>query len=235
MPKCKHYSFEAIAALEYQPGVAGKAATNHMKLYHLAASMHAPVLAEFGTAQGESTCLLLQACEANGGHLYSVDVDDCSDVAESAAWTFIQSDDLNQDYIFAQAPALAAGIDLLFIDSLHKAEHVHKLLMAWFPYVKANGYILFHDIDPTPYLPGQRKANFRAGLAYAEIGRVVKDFFYANEEHLFLEFHFGSTGIGIMKKLSPLGTVPRPAHPLLTPYQEFRQILYRVYLRLRHE
>ena len=216
MPACKYFSFDEMRRQENQPGLEGKVATHHMKLYHLVSAMEAPVVVEFGVDKGRSTCVFLQACEEKHGHLYSVDVQDCSDVAKSMAWTFIQQSDQEIDLILAQVPALKNGIDLLHIDSLHARDHVRKLLMKWYPYVKANGYITFHDVDPTPYLKGQRKDSPRHEQEAIGIAEVIREFFYANEDQLFLEYHFGSTGMGILRKLSPLGSGPSRRSPFVT-------------------
>lgn len=219
MAKCKYHNFEHYLKQENKPGLEGKIATHHMKLYRLVSDMHQPIVVEFGVDKGRTTCLFLEACEKNGGLLYSVDIKDCSDVSESDAWTFIQSDDQDIEKILSMAPKIAEGIDLLHIDSLHTAEHVSNLLLKWFPYVKAGGYITFHDIDETPYKLGRRKENRVSEKNIFELAQVVREFFYANEDGLFLEFHFGSTGLGIMKKLSLPGV--KPNHPLhITTFQE---------------
>lgn len=210
MPDCTHHDLQKLFSAEGQGGLFGKVATQHVKLYHLVKAMSAPTVLEFGVAQGMSTCLLAAACEETGGHLYSVDIVDCRAVVHSSVWTFIQQNDLNIDAILEAAPALRDGIDLLHIDSTHSEAHVRQQLMLWYPYVKANGYITFHDIDPTPYLAGQRKDNPRHEMEAVKLVDVIRGFFYANEDDLFLEFHFGSTGMGIMRKMSPQGTLPNP-------------------------
>ncbi len=214
MPQCTHHDLQHLFNQEGQPGLFGKVATQHVKLYRLAKTMTAPTILEFGVAQGMSTCLLAAACEETGGHLYSVDIVDCSAAVRSPAWTFIQQNDLNVEAILAAAPMLQNGIDLLHIDSAHSEAHVREQLMRWYPYVNANGYITFHDVDPTPYRSGQRKDNPRHELEAIKVSEVIRAFFYANEDDLFLEFHFGSTGMGIMRKLCPRGTRPNPPLPL---------------------
>lgn len=216
MPVCKYFNFDEFVRLENQPGLEGKVATHHLKLYHLAAKMEKPTIVEFGVDKGRSTCVFLQACEANGGHLYSLDIQDFSDVAQSDAWTFIQQSDQEVDALLTKAPAIKNGIDLLHVDSAHRREHVRSTLMKWFPYIKGGGYITFHDVDPTPYLKGQRKDNPRHEPEAIGISAIIREFFYANEDQLFLEYHFGSTGMGIMYKLSPFGTQPKQAIPIQT-------------------
>lgn len=210
MATCKYHNFDEMRALEHQPGLDGKVATHHLKLYHLVSALESPLVVEFGVDKGRSTCVFLQACEETGGRLVSVDVSDCREVAHSNAWTFVQQDDLDRARLLAAVPDLQDGIDLLHIDSLHSQEHVRQLLMTWYRDVKAGGYITFHDVDPTPYLRGQRKDSPRHEPEALGMARVIKNFFYANEDDLFLEYHFGSTGMGIMRKLSPLGTTPKP-------------------------
>jgi hypothetical protein len=114
----------------------------------------------------------------------------------------------------ARAPFLKDGVDLLYIDSLHRAHHVSKLLMLWYPYIKAGGFIALDDIDPFPYMRGQRKDNVEREIAWRAIGDTVIDFFYANRDDLFLEVHYGSTGLAILHKLAPFGREPAPPHPL---------------------
>jgi len=162
-----------------------------------------------GTGAGQSNFLLSKACEETGGHLYSIDIKDLSHVVSSSVCTFIQSDDTNIDYILNEYPELRKGINFLHIDSLHTKEHIIKQLTRWYPYIKQNAYITFHDVDNHPYTKGQRKENPGIAMDHAEMTEGIQEFFYANEDELFLEFHFGSTGMGFMKKVSPFGRKPR--------------------------
>ena len=117
--------------------------------------------------QGWSTGVLAHACEATGGVLVSLDIEDCSDVIESETWTFIQTDDRALDTVLAQAPILRQGIDLIYIDSLHDPRHVAHLIEMYYPLVKQDGWLAFDDIDPGPYLRGQRKDNAETGARLA--------------------------------------------------------------------
>lgn len=204
----KYYQPEEYFKYENIPGLKGKIATHHLKLFHLIESIEKPIVVECGTGKGQSTCLLLSACEKQKGKMLSLDIQNCSDVADSASWTFLQIDDRKADYIVSTVPYMQDGINLLHIDSLHTGAHVITLLMNWFPYIKKGGYITFHDIDPRPYKSGQRKSNPKVYADHCGLTQAIKEFFYANEDKLFLEYHFGSTGMGIMRKLSPLHSVP---------------------------
>jgi hypothetical protein len=64
------------------------------------------------------------------------------------------------------------------------------------------------------YRPGQWRERQDAARENAGVAKAVKEFFHANEDELFLEFHFGLTGMGIMKKLMPKGKSPNPTVPV---------------------
>jgi cephalosporin hydroxylase len=216
-PSWRLFTSEALDGyfkLENQPGKQAKISTQHLKLYHLVRAMDRPVVVECGVDVGISNLVLRAACEETDGHLNSIDIRDCSHVVSSPAGTFIQSDDRDVEAILRRAPAIAQGIDLIHIDSLHTEDHVKALLNAWFKYVKQGGYLTFHDIDNMLYRPGQWRASRPMAQNNAGVAKAVKEFFHANEDELFLEFHFGVTGMGIMKKLMPMDKTPNPAVPV---------------------
>jgi predicted O-methyltransferase YrrM len=211
--RCKNFVFEELAERARDPKE--KALYKYMKLHHLVMGMERPTVLEFGVSKGLSTCLIGTALETVGGQLVSVDILDCSDVIQSDKWTFVQGDDLDVGRILAAAPVLEDGVDLLYLDSRHTREHVTAQLLAWYPYVKPGGAIAFDDIDPAPYQFQQRKQDYRLARDCEAIARAIREFFFANEDSLLLEYHFGSTGLAIMRKFSPLRTAPisprRPA------------------------
>ena len=170
---------------------------------------------ELGTGRGASTTVFIQACEEREGRLVSVDIRDCSDVIASERWQFVQSDSTDIAAILAAAPILAEGIDILYIDSLHRVHHVEKELMGWYPYMKERSWIFFDDIDPNPYRKGNRKDRYSSEIHWDAISEYVKAFFYANEDQLYLDFSFGSTGLAKMLKLSPKGALPNRAKPII--------------------
>jgi len=210
MVTTKYYDMETFIAAEYEPTNRGFVASQLMRLHREALAMQSPVIFECGVNQGYSTGFLAWACEKNGGILISVDINDCSDAVESSVWTFIQSDDAQQDVIFQRAPQLKLGIDFMYIDSLHSPKHVEKLLMLYYPYIKQGGIIAVDDVDPLPYLNGKRKDNIRQEIIWRAMGEVVRRFFYANEGDVVLEMYYGSTGLAILRKFSPLGTEAKP-------------------------
>lgn len=210
--RCKNFVFAELAERARDPKQ--KALYKYMKLHDLALGMQRPTVLEFGVSLGLSTCLIGTALESVGGRLVSVDILDCSDAIESDKWTFVQGDDLAVGHILNAAPCLEQGVDLLYLDSRHTRDHVLAQLQAWYPFVKPGGVIAFDDIDPAPYQFQQRKQDYRLARDCESIGQAIREFFFANEDSLLLEYHFGSTGFAIMRKFSPLGT---PANPPRKP------------------
>ena len=107
---------------------------------------------ELGTRSGVSTAALLAGVEARGGHVWSVDIDECSGVAAGhPQWTFSQGDSRDPDL-----PAqVATPIDLLLIDTEHQYEIAQAELALWGSYVRPGGTILMHDPET---FPGVRRA-----------------------------------------------------------------------------
>ncbi|MEW6355567.1 MAG: class I SAM-dependent methyltransferase [Planctomycetota bacterium] len=215
MTKTKYHSFGDFAYSEYTPTLEGKIAANLMVMYRKAAEKIRPVILELGTGSGQSTTVFLQACEEKDGRLVSVDIVDRSDITDSSRCQFVRSDSTNIEFILSQAPHLKEGIDILYIDSLHKWEHVKKELEGWYPYMNAKSWIFAHDVDSHPYRTGSRKDNYGTELALDEILEYLQSFYYANEEDLYLSVQYGSTGLACFYKLSPKGTPPEDAEPIV--------------------
>jgi predicted O-methyltransferase YrrM len=108
---------------------------------------------ELGTRGGVSTAALLAGVERNGGHVWSVDLDDCSQVAAGhPLWTFMQgsSTDLALYESFG-----ATTFDLLLIDTEHTYEQAKAELALWDDRIAPGGHICMHDPET---FPGVRRA-----------------------------------------------------------------------------
>jgi len=122
---------------------------------------HGNVL-ELGTRSGVSTAALLAGVERAGGHLWSVDIEDCSQVAAGhAQWTFTQgssTDELLFKRICMQANSKGpAGFEfqLILIDTFHSYEQATAELELWHRSVAIGGHIAMHDPET---FPGVRRA-----------------------------------------------------------------------------
>ena len=215
MVRTKYSSFEKHASREYVPGLEGEIATQLMLMYRKAVEKSSPLILELGTATGQSTAVFLQACQEKDGRLVSVDIADCSQVSDSSTWQFVQSDSTDVDFILSRAPCLKDGIDILYIDSLHRKDHVKKELTGWYPYMNKQSWIFLDDVDANPYRKGNRKDKLSWEVAWDEIHEYVQSFFYANEDSLYLSVMYGSTGLACLYKLSPKGTMPQEAKSIV--------------------
>jgi predicted O-methyltransferase YrrM len=106
---------------------------------------------EIGVRDGASTSAFLLGLEEHGGHLYSVDVMDCSALfAGHPQWTFIHA---NSTDLKAVGRHMPYELDLLLIDG----DHSRAGVLADFQYarqLRPGGCVLFHDIDPACKPPG---------------------------------------------------------------------------------
>ncbi len=170
-------------------------------VYKKSCAKEKPTILELGTHRGMSTLMFLQAVQQRGGSVFSVDIDDqYRDLSNSSNWTFIHSDSTKVDKIVEDYPALKDGIDILLIDSLHTKEHVSKEFWGWEPYLNKDAFIIFDDIDPNIYRSGARKDHVFFEFDWEGIRDFVEEVFYKNEDALFLEKHYGSTGFAVMTK-----------------------------------
>jgi hypothetical protein len=110
---------------------------------------------EIGTRAGISTAALLLGVEENGGHVWSVDIDDCSQVfAGHPQWTFIHSDS-RQIKSNAFGNDGMPAFDLLFVDGDHSLEGCLNDLI---DYGSNSKIIMVHDTDCPDTFPGVRQA-----------------------------------------------------------------------------
>jgi len=215
MISTKYHTFEEYKKVEYGKSLEGQVATQLMHMYRIAKELTNPIILELGTAKGCSTTIFLQACEESNGQLVSVDIRDYSDISNSSRWRFVQSDSTDIDFILSKAPHLKNGIDILYIDSRHVKSHVEKELTGWYPFMNKGAHIFFDDVDSHPYRKGQRKDKFRSEFGLDEIREYIEAFFYSNENDLYLDIMFGTTGLAHLYKLSTKGTIPRDAKPII--------------------
>lgn len=116
---------------------------------------------ELGTRGGVSTAALLAGVERNGGRVWSLDLDDCSNVAGGCRqWVFYQGDSRDVDAfrrrMMEYNPSLFPdAFDLILIDTEHTYEMATAELAAWHSYLRPGGHILMHDPET---FPGVRRA-----------------------------------------------------------------------------
>ena len=158
-----------------------------------------PKVLELGVERGSSTKAFLWYLEKTNGKLFSVDIADCSKVANSKNWQFLQSNDLHSNYILEKFEEIKKnGVDLIYIDSYHENHHVLKLLNIWFKYLKKDGAIFIDDIDSFPF---REKKDIWNSIVYDLTEETIKNFYYSNNEKTLYTKYFGENGLGKIYKL----------------------------------
>lgn len=169
------------------------------------------IILECGVNRGLSTSIFTYYCENSASYCFSIDIKDCSDVVTSDSWTFIKNDDSNVSEIIKDYPILdQKGIDILFIDSLHTANHVKKVLYNWYPYLNKDSLVFIDDIDSANYRKGNRKDNLVNELNLDEINEFTRDFVQQNYHDTSLTHYYGKTGLARISKISEKGSKPEP-------------------------
>ena len=188
-----------------------------------------PRILELGVERGSSTKAFVWFAEKVNGKVFSVDIDDCSNVVQSSHWSFLKSDDLDRDYILKNFNEIKEqGVDLIYIDSYHENFHVSKLLNLWFKYLKKDGAIFIDDTDSFPFR--QRKDTWNS-IVYDLIDDVVKEFYYNNIDKIFYTKYMNTKENGLVKlyKTSDLYNEPNSDKKIWN-YNIFIKIIY-PYLR----
>jgi len=126
-------------------------------LYPLISKIHKINILEFGVQKGRSTLKFLDICNKNEGFLFSADIDDCSNVSKDPRWTFIKSRDDNFDLIKSKIPK---KVDVIFLDSLHEAAHVEKIIYNYFDLLNKDGYFFIETIISHGLINNNEKEKF---------------------------------------------------------------------------
>ena len=146
---------------------------------------------EFGVKEGRSTKIFLQHCEKNGGKLYSIDVNDYKNKFNDSNWTFIQSRDDNFDYLENKLPK---KFDVIYLDSLHEADHVEKILYYYFDKLKIGGLFFIDDTSWLPYIENSQRDNFYCEINNKETFDKLLEIYNVNFDRFDINFDFTSSG-----------------------------------------
>jgi predicted O-methyltransferase YrrM len=111
-------------------------------IYGLAVGSRARHMLEIGVWHGGSTRALLLAAAVNGGHVTSIDIDDCEGAVPAASrvnWTFIRGDSR------IVLPTIDFPIDLALIDGEHSFDAVSNELKEIDRLMVSRGCIVLDD------------------------------------------------------------------------------------------
>ena len=154
---------------------------------------------ELGVQRGTSTNLFLKICEKNDGYLTSVDIDDCSSVSNNERWNFIHSRDDNFSFI---KDKINKPLDVVYIDTLHEANHVEKIIYGYYDLLKVGGFLFIDDISHLPYLSDKPRNNFYCEINNKETFEKIIEIYSSNTDNFNLNFDFMSSGLATLNKKS---------------------------------
>ncbi len=150
-----------------------------------------PKVIEFGVRHGVSTKKIIEICEKNNGFLHSIDIEDCSNISQSKFWKFYKTRDDNFEYLDKYLPNNA---DLIYLDSLHEANHIEKIFYHYYPLLKVGGMFVFDDISWIPYLKNKKRNSFHCEINNQEIFNKILEIKSENEDIFDLYFSFKGSG-----------------------------------------
>ena len=152
---------------------------------------------EFGVREGVSTKLFVSLAEKNNGNVFSVDLDDYSNLINSNTWNFIHSRDDNFELIKSK---IDNEFDVILLDSQHEANHVKNIIYNYYDLLKKGGYFFIDDISWLPYLKNSYRDNFWCEINNKETFNIILDIYSDNTSNFDLEYSFISSGFALLKK-----------------------------------
>ena len=102
-------------------------------------------------------------------------------------WKFIKDRDDNFDNIKKQIPS---ELCLIYLDTLHEAEHVKKIIYNYFNLLTQNGTFIIDDISHLPYLKNSKRTNFYCEINNLETFKIILEIYNNNQENFDLSFSF---------------------------------------------
>jgi len=159
-----------------------------------------PEILEFGVSErAMSTSFFLNLCEKNNGNLTSIDINDYSKKFNSPRWNFINVKDDSYEDIDKH---LKKDLDVIYLDTTHKADHVEKIIYHYYNKLKVRGLFFIDDISWLPYTKKREKNNFSQELNNQETFERILEIYNFNSKKFDLEFSFVGTGIAKLIRLN---------------------------------
>lgn len=141
------YTFQATRVLGH---VACKIPFDLWIMHDLFCQYRFQTVVECGTAEGGATlwyATLMDLLQIDGGHVYSIDIDDQPARPVHPRITYLHGSSLDRA-IAASIPS--RGATLINLDSNHVAGHVLAELELWAPRVPVGGWLVVEDTNGTP-------------------------------------------------------------------------------------
>ena len=157
-----------------------------------------PNILEFGVREGRSTKIFLDLCKQKNGKLFSVDVDDYSHLFNDKNWTFLKTRDDNFEFLKNKLPK---KFNIIYLDSLHEADHVEKIFYYYYDFLEIGGHFYIDDVCWLPYLKTGLRNNFYCEINNKETFERLMEIYNNNLNNFDIFFTFISSGMcRIIKK-----------------------------------
>jgi len=183
------------------------------------------LIVELGTRGGESTDALIHAADRTDALVLSIDINNCSESADSTRWAFVQQDDVDFAARFpdwARSRGLEPRVDVLFIDSSHEYQHTLEEIDAWFPHLAPSAKVILHDTNLRPWYFRRNRTVGHGWRNRRGVIRALEEFLGVRiDETVAFTVVLGPwlvrhtpacNGLTVLRRLPPL-----PAGPLPTP------------------
>jgi len=194
-------------------------------------NLNQPKILEFGVSErGMSTEFFINLCNQKDGKLISVDINDKCKKFDNNFWTFINTRDDN--FLKIEKLIKNEKFDVIYLDTIHKADHVEKIFYHYFKFLKSGGNFFIDDTSCLPYLKSREKNNFSQEINNHETFYKILEIYNENHEILDLEFSFVGTGVAKIKKLHE-GTIKKPKKIKYRKYS-IKNILRKLYLKIKN-
>ena len=181
-----------------------------------------PNILEFGVREGRSTKIFLDLCKQKNGKLFSVDVDDYSHLFNDKNWTFLKTRDDNFEFLKNKLPK---KFDIIYLDSLHEADHVEKIFYYYYDFLEIGGHFYIDDISWLPYLKTGLRNNFYCEINNKETFERLMEIYNNNLNNFDIFFTFISSGMcRIIKKDNQLNGLKR----ILTREKSLKNIFRKI-------
>ena len=181
-----------------------------------------PNILEFGVREGRSTKIFLDLCKKKNGKLFSVDVDDYSHLFNDKNWTFLKTRDDNFEFLKNKLPE---KFDIIYLDSLHEADHVEKIFYYYYDFLEIGGHFYIDDISWLPYLKTGLRNNFYCEINNKETFERLMEIYNNNLNNFDIFFTFISSGMcRIIKKDNQLNGLKR----ILTREKSLKNIFRKI-------
>ena len=181
-----------------------------------------PNILEFGVREGRSTKIFLDLCKQKNGKLFSVDVDDYSHLFNDKNWTFLKTRDDNFEFLKNKLPK---KFDIIYLDSLHEADHVEKIFYYYYEFLEIGGHFYIDDISWLPYLKTSLRNNFYCEINNKETFERLMEIYNNNLNNFDIFFTFISSGkCRIIKKDNQLNGLKR----ILTREKSLKNIFRKI-------